>query len=78
MSMQFLFFFSRDDYKIMRQTIIDMVLATEMKQHFQHLNKFINSINKGCLKMDETSSMVIINKGCLKMDINPTKNSLTI
>ncbi|XP_076105503.1 high affinity cAMP-specific and IBMX-insensitive 3',5'-cyclic phosphodiesterase 8B-like isoform X6 [Mytilus galloprovincialis] len=46
-----------DDYKILRQNIIDMVLATEMKQHFQHLNKFINSINKGCLKMDETSSM---------------------
>ena len=47
-----------DDYKVIRQMIIDMVLATEMKQHFQHLNKFINSVNKGCLKMDETSSMV--------------------
>lgn len=46
-----------DDYKVIRQMIIDMVLATEMKQHFQHLNKFINSVNKGCLKMDETSSM---------------------
>uniref|UniRef100_A0AAY4EKQ2 Phosphodiesterase n=1 Tax=Denticeps clupeoides TaxID=299321 RepID=A0AAY4EKQ2_9TELE len=29
-----------------RQSIIDMVLATEMTRHFEHVNKFVNSINK--------------------------------
>ena len=35
-----------DDYRAIRQTIADMVIATEMTRHFQHLSKFINSINK--------------------------------
>ena len=42
----------RDDYRSLRQSIVDMVLATEMKQHFEHLSKFINSINKSVLKYD--------------------------
>nr|XP_048290916.1 high affinity cAMP-specific and IBMX-insensitive 3',5'-cyclic phosphodiesterase 8A isoform X3 [Myodes glareolus] len=36
----------RNDYRTLRQGIIDMVLATEMTKHFEHVNKFINSINK--------------------------------
>ncbi|XP_072051313.1 high affinity cAMP-specific and IBMX-insensitive 3',5'-cyclic phosphodiesterase 8B-like [Amphiura filiformis] len=36
----------RDDYRALRHTIIDMVLATEMNKHFEHLSKFVNSINK--------------------------------
>lgn len=36
----------RSDYRTLRQGIIDMVLATEMTKHFEHVNKFINSINK--------------------------------
>lgn len=36
----------RNDYRTLRQSIIDMVLATEMTKHFEHVNKFINSINK--------------------------------
>lgn len=36
----------RSDYRTLRQSIIDMVLATEMTKHFEHVNKFINSINK--------------------------------
>ncbi|KAL3867379.1 hypothetical protein ACJMK2_044587 [Sinanodonta woodiana] len=47
----------REDYRILRHSVIDMVLATEMKQHFEHLNKFINSINKLSQKADETSSV---------------------
>ena len=35
-----------------------MVLATEMMKHFEHLNKFVNSINKMTQKVDETSSLV--------------------
>ena len=28
----------------MRQTMVDMVLATEMTKHFEHLNKFVGVI----------------------------------
>uniref|UniRef100_A0A4W5JF76 3',5'-cyclic-AMP phosphodiesterase n=1 Tax=Hucho hucho TaxID=62062 RepID=A0A4W5JF76_9TELE len=37
---------SRNEYRTLRQAIIDMVLATEMTKHFEHVNKFVNSINK--------------------------------
>ena len=30
----------RDTYKVVRQGIIDLVLATDMSKHFIHLNKF--------------------------------------
>ena len=43
---------------MLRQSIIDMVLATEMMKHFEHLNKFVNSINKMTQKVEETSSVV--------------------
>ncbi|XP_076443536.1 high affinity cAMP-specific and IBMX-insensitive 3',5'-cyclic phosphodiesterase 8A-like isoform X2 [Babylonia areolata] len=43
---------SREDYLSLRKSIVDMVLATEMKQHFEHLSKFTNSINKAVLCMD--------------------------
>lgn len=33
---------NRDDYRALRSIIIDMVLATEMNKHFEHLNKFVN------------------------------------
>ncbi|XP_015990903.2 high affinity cAMP-specific and IBMX-insensitive 3',5'-cyclic phosphodiesterase 8A isoform X3 [Rousettus aegyptiacus] len=36
----------RNDYRTLRQAIIDMVLATEMTKHFEHVNKFVNSVNK--------------------------------
>uniref|UniRef100_A0A8C5E3A0 Phosphodiesterase n=1 Tax=Gouania willdenowi TaxID=441366 RepID=A0A8C5E3A0_GOUWI len=36
----------RNQFRTLRQAIIDMVLATEMTRHFEHVNKFINSINK--------------------------------
>ena len=40
------FRFFSDDYRAIRQSIIDMVMATEMTRHFEHLSKFVNSINK--------------------------------
>ncbi|KAJ8380396.1 hypothetical protein SKAU_G00011740 [Synaphobranchus kaupii] len=36
----------RTQFRTLRQAIIDMVLATEMTRHFEHVNKFANSINK--------------------------------
>ena len=41
---------SRDEYRSLRSIIIDMVLATEMNKHFEHLNKFVN---KFCVSDDE-------------------------
>ncbi|KAI4467368.1 cyclic nucleotide phosphodiesterase [Holotrichia oblita] len=32
----------RDTYKVVRQNIVDMILATEMTKHFEHLAKFVN------------------------------------
>ncbi|XP_046643616.1 high affinity cAMP-specific and IBMX-insensitive 3',5'-cyclic phosphodiesterase 8A-like isoform X1 [Daphnia pulicaria] len=43
----------RENYKVIRQSIIDMVLATEMTKHFEHLTKFINIFAKPFLRQDE-------------------------
>lgn len=32
----------RENYKLARQIIIDMILATEMTRHFEHLAKFVS------------------------------------
>ncbi|NWR73767.1 PDE8B phosphodiesterase, partial [Centropus unirufus] len=45
----------RNHYRTLRQSIIDMVLATEMTKHFEHVNKFVNSINKP-MASEETNS----------------------
>ncbi|XP_035226454.1 high affinity cAMP-specific and IBMX-insensitive 3',5'-cyclic phosphodiesterase 8B-like isoform X2 [Stegodyphus dumicola] len=37
---------SKDAYKEVRRSIIDMVLATEMTKHFEHLSKFVNVFTK--------------------------------
>lgn len=51
--------FSRDVFRTIRQAIIDMVMATEMTRHFEHLSKFVNSINKRrTSSMDEVHSVV--------------------
>ncbi|XP_075534786.1 high affinity cAMP-specific and IBMX-insensitive 3',5'-cyclic phosphodiesterase 8B-like [Dermacentor variabilis] len=36
----------RDTYRTVRASIIDMVLATEMTKHFEHLSKFLNVFQK--------------------------------
>ncbi|KAH7963258.1 hypothetical protein HPB52_020348 [Rhipicephalus sanguineus] len=36
----------RDVYRSVRASIIDMVLATEMTKHFEHLSKFLNAFQK--------------------------------
>jgi high affinity cAMP-specific and IBMX-insensitive 3',5'-cyclic phosphodiesterase 8 len=42
----------RDIYRDVRQSIIDMVLATEMTKHFEHISKFIHVFTKS-VNMDE-------------------------
>ena len=36
----------RDSYKLIRQGVIDLVLATDMSKHFVHLNKFVSVFSK--------------------------------
>lgn len=50
----------RNQFRTLRQAIIDMVLATEMTRHFEHVNKFVNSINKPMAAIEETSSSVSV------------------
>ncbi|XP_054569175.1 high affinity cAMP-specific and IBMX-insensitive 3',5'-cyclic phosphodiesterase 8A [Eptesicus fuscus] len=44
----------RNDYRTLRQAIIDMVLATEMTKHFEHVNKFVNSVIKPLAELEES------------------------
>ncbi|XP_048829020.1 high affinity cAMP-specific and IBMX-insensitive 3',5'-cyclic phosphodiesterase 8A-like [Brienomyrus brachyistius] len=44
----------RTEYRTLRQAVIDMVLATEMTKHFEHVNKFVNSINKPLAALEES------------------------
>ncbi|KAL7879304.1 hypothetical protein AOLI_G00102780 [Acnodon oligacanthus] len=46
----------RNEYRSLRQAIIDMVLATEMTKHFEHVNKFVNSINKPLAALEENGA----------------------
>ncbi|XP_023678970.1 high affinity cAMP-specific and IBMX-insensitive 3',5'-cyclic phosphodiesterase 8B [Paramormyrops kingsleyae] len=46
----------RTQFRTLRQAAIDMVLATEMTRHFEHVNKFVNSINKPMAAIEESSS----------------------
>ena len=44
-----------------------MVLATEMTKHFEHVNKFVNSINKplAALEEDGVSEHLIAKGACV-------------
>uniref|UniRef100_A0A8B9LV89 Phosphodiesterase n=1 Tax=Astyanax mexicanus TaxID=7994 RepID=A0A8B9LV89_ASTMX len=46
----------RTQFRTLRQAIIDMVLATEMTRHFEHVNKFVNSINKPMAAIEDDGS----------------------
>uniref|UniRef100_A0A1I8FPE0 PDEase domain-containing protein n=1 Tax=Macrostomum lignano TaxID=282301 RepID=A0A1I8FPE0_9PLAT len=35
---------SREDFKTLRHSMVDIVLATEMARHFEHVGKFTNQI----------------------------------
>ncbi|XP_071453513.1 high affinity cAMP-specific and IBMX-insensitive 3',5'-cyclic phosphodiesterase 8 isoform X2 [Hetaerina americana] len=48
-----------DKYKILRQSIIDMVLATEMTKHFEHMTKFVNAFTKPASRDEDGFSMEV-------------------
>ena len=41
----------RDTYKLIRQGVIDMVLATDMSKHFVHVNKFSSVFSRTVVKV---------------------------
>lgn len=41
----------RDTYKLIRQSVIDMVLATDMSKHFIHVNKFNSVFGRTVVKV---------------------------
>uniref|UniRef100_A0A8C6PVT8 Phosphodiesterase n=1 Tax=Nothobranchius furzeri TaxID=105023 RepID=A0A8C6PVT8_NOTFU len=51
-------YIERNEYRTLRQAVIDMVLATEMTKHFEHVNKFVNSINKPLAALEENGSIL--------------------
>ncbi|XP_068083282.1 high affinity cAMP-specific and IBMX-insensitive 3',5'-cyclic phosphodiesterase 8 isoform X2 [Anabrus simplex] len=48
----------RDVYKVARQNVIDMILATEMTRHFEHLAKFVNVFSKSMVRDDDPNMEV--------------------
>jgi high affinity cAMP-specific and IBMX-insensitive 3',5'-cyclic phosphodiesterase 8 len=48
----------RATYKELRKSIIDMVLATEMSKHFEHVSKFINLFAKPNPREEDSSTEV--------------------
>lgn len=48
----------RDMYKLARSVIIDMILATEMTRHFEHLAKFVSVFGNDVENRDVSASYV--------------------
>nr|CAD7430991.1 unnamed protein product [Timema monikensis] len=65
----------RDTYKVVRQNIIDMILATEMTRHFEHLAKFVNVFCKGGIQDEENAEVNLevhsrfLRKVCLQQQV---------
>ncbi|XP_055517269.1 high affinity cAMP-specific and IBMX-insensitive 3',5'-cyclic phosphodiesterase 8A isoform X3 [Leucoraja erinacea] len=62
----------RSDYRVLRKYIIDMILATEMTKHFEHVNKFMNCIVKPLSGFDDSAITV----GPSSNNISRSSNSL--
>jgi len=55
----------KEEYRCIRQAVIDLVLATDMSKHFEHLNKFSGIVHfKPGKAEDENESMVSQLSGC--------------
>ena len=61
----------RDSFKLIRQGIIDLVLATDMSKHFVHLNKFVcvftNSIVSVCCYFTNYLNLFKLVLNCSKL-----------
>ncbi|KAG9488135.1 hypothetical protein GDO78_007760 [Eleutherodactylus coqui] len=68
----------RTQYRTLRQAIIDMVLATEMTRHFEHVNKFVNSINKPIAAEENNSNSEGSDCECSPSTKNSPENRVLI
>ncbi|XP_030048151.1 high affinity cAMP-specific and IBMX-insensitive 3',5'-cyclic phosphodiesterase 8B isoform X2 [Microcaecilia unicolor] len=68
----------RTQYRTLRQAIIDMVLATEMTKHFEHVNKFVNSINKPIAAEESNSNSEGSDCECTTSIKNSPENRILI
>ncbi|XP_068608614.1 high affinity cAMP-specific and IBMX-insensitive 3',5'-cyclic phosphodiesterase 8B [Brachionichthys hirsutus] len=69
----------RNQFRTLRQAIIDMVLATEMTRHFEHVSKFVNSVNKPMAAVDETGTNTVSSDGDGQANIrNAPENRLLV
>ena len=50
--------FCREEYFLIRQQVIDTVLATDMSKHFDHLNRFIEWSGKVSLLIRVTCKLL--------------------
>jgi len=55
----------RDDFKALRQQMVDMVLATEMTRHFEHVSRFVSVINQPTQLDDDATADVRLQKPSL-------------
>lgn len=61
----------QETFKEVRHSIIDMILATEMTKHFEHLTKFVNVFNKS-LSLDGESSAAVTGSKSGESKFTPT------
>lgn len=61
-----------DMYRTLRKSIVDMVLATEMTKHFEHLSKFVNVFTKPAI--NEPESM----PNCVSFNTNSLSYQFTV
>ncbi|XP_071964037.1 high affinity cAMP-specific and IBMX-insensitive 3',5'-cyclic phosphodiesterase 8B-like isoform X2 [Antedon mediterranea] len=66
----------QDEYRMLRQTIIDMVLATEMTKHFEHLNKFTTSFIK--TNAEDGMSVISGSPGGISLSSNVAPENRTL
>ena len=55
----------RESYKLVRQGIIDLVLATDMSKHFVHLNKFATIYNKLQVRHSDSQCFIDLSENSL-------------
>ncbi|KAB7501368.1 High affinity cAMP-specific and IBMX-insensitive 3',5'-cyclic phosphodiesterase 8B [Armadillidium nasatum] len=61
-----------ESYKFVRKNVIDMVLATDMAKHFEHVNKFINMLDKCVTKIDDDGDQLVRSVLFSQETIEPT------
>ena len=57
----------RDSFKLIRQGIIDLVLATDMSKHFVHLNKFVSVFTNSIVSVSKYLNQSKLIQTCLNL-----------